>query len=75
MQHLEHQVEVLDVVCFELRLYQHIVDIDFHSLPYLLGEHHVHHSLVCGTSILQAKGHDLVTIKASISYERGVLLI
>ena len=63
------------MVCYELGLYQNIINVDFHGLPYLLSEHHVHHSLIRGTSVLQAKGHDLVAIKALISYERGVLFI
>lgn len=37
----------------------HVVDVDFQVLPYLMGEHIVHESLVDGANILKVEGHDI----------------
>ena len=42
--------------------YKHIVYIDFHIPPYLLGEHLIHQSLIGGTCILLSEWHDFVVI-------------
>ena len=55
--------------------YKHIVYIDFHIPPYLLGEHLIHQSLIVGAYILQSERHDFVAIQALASDERSFLLI
>lgn len=41
---------------------KHVIDVYLHSLSNLACEHCIHQPLVSGPSVLQAEGHDLMTI-------------
>ena len=45
-----------------LTLYYHVINVGLNALPEMWLEHPSHHSLVYGTSILQAKRHDFVMV-------------
>ena len=62
------------ILCFQGR-YQHIVDVDFHSLPYLIREHHIYQPQVRRSGVLQTEGHDLVAIDPPGRHEGGLLLV
>lgn len=43
-------------------LYYHIININLHVLPDLVGEYVVHESLVSGTNIREVEGHAIVVV-------------
>lgn len=44
----------------------HVVNIDLQVLPYLVGDYNVYESLVGGTNILEAEGHDIIVVVAKV---------
>ena len=54
---------------------EHVVHIDFHVPPYLIGKDFVDHLLKSGPSILQAKWHDLIAVQSYIGSKGCFLLI
>lgn len=53
-----------------MRLDDHVIHINLDILAYLTFEDLVHEPLVCGSSILESKRHDLVT-EIGISSDEG----
>lgn len=47
----------------------HVVNINLHVYPYLVGNHDIHESLVGDTIILEAEGNGLVVVVAMIRHE------
>ena len=41
-------------------LYQHVVYVNLHIPPNLMCEHFVHHSLICGTCVLEPELHHIL---------------
>ena len=53
------------LLCGE-RLDEHVVDVHFHGLAEIFGEHLVNEPLVRGTSVLEPEGHDFVAKDAPL---------
>lgn len=47
----------------------HIVNIYLKVSPYLVGEHIIHDSLVCGAKNLEVEGHDIIVVVVMIQHE------
>lgn len=62
------------ILCFKI-FYQHVVDIDFHRISELLGEHLVDEPLVSCSRILQLERHDPIAVCSSIYVECRFLVI
>ena len=66
---VERLLEVDEVILAVGRLDHHVVDVGLQVPSQLLGEDLVDHSLVCGPCVLQAEGHNSVTVYAASSSE------
>ena len=63
------------VVVFVKGFYEHVIDVHFHSLSELFGEHSIDKSLVSSTRILETERHYLVAIRSTVGDECGLLAI
>ena len=57
------------------RLHEHVNNIHLHCIPDSLLEDFVDHPLESGSDILQAEGHDFVTVDGTTSDEGYLVLI
>ena len=62
------------LLCKE-RLDEHVINVHFHGLAEIVGEHLVNEPLVRGTSVLEPEGHDFVAKDAPLHDKGGLLLI
>ena len=62
------------LLCRE-RLNEHVIDVHFHGLAEIFGEHLVKEPLVRGSSVLEPEGHDFVAKDAPLRDEGGLLLV
>ena len=53
---------------------QHVVDVNFHRFPELVGEHSVHQSLVGSSNIFQTKRHYFIAVSALVGNESHFFL-
>ena len=71
----KYSVKVGNVVIFCISLNQHVVDIHFHNLTNFIFKHGVNEPLISCPRILEAKGHDLVTVQSFIGDKGCVGLV
>jgi len=72
---VEHSFRVCKMIAFVVTFYDDIIDIAFYGLVYILMEDHIHGTLICHTSVLQAKGHYCIAVHSQRCPERCVLFI
>ena len=66
---------MIKVLLYRERLDEHVVDVHFHGLAEMVGEHLVNEPLVRGTSVLEPEGHDFVAEDAPLRDKGGILLV
>ena len=64
-----------DVILLVKGFYEHVIDVNFHGLSELFGEHTIHESLIGGSCVFEPKRHYFVAVCAAICDECSLFAV